>query len=394
MFATARDQAELKKQSGHDARGRKNTKPVLHYSLSWAASENPSPEHMKETALSSLKAMGLESHQAVIAAHGDKDHLHVHIVVNTIHPETGLTAPLKYTKERLSRWAEAYEREHGIHCRERIANNAERDKAARARDGAAVLMLGNLHGQPGRMPYVPVKYRGPNRRQWFSQKDLKDRMSRLRAELDLISKTERSELWRRQEQARAAFDDNSQAAADHAKAYVKAQFKPQWRDLYRVQRREAKYVEGCTTVFERAVFVFGQRERLGRGKPLTVRQMLPLIRDQGKLLDRVEAVHERERRGLAQIEKAEANIYTGRIWTQHREKFDRLKSDQAAERDTLRQDHFARTRSVSLNMAKASLVADQQTASNDDARSRAQAIKEQMTQWRQRNQGKDFGREM
>ncbi|MCK9910420.1 relaxase/mobilization nuclease domain-containing protein, partial [Microbacteriaceae bacterium K1510] len=113
---TARDQAALKEQSGQSARGRKNTKPVLHYTLSWAIGENPSPEHMRETALSSLKALGLDQHQAVMAAHSDKEHLHVHIVVNTIHPETGLTAPLKYTKERLSRWAEAYEREYGIHC--------------------------------------------------------------------------------------------------------------------------------------------------------------------------------------------------------------------------------------------------------------------------------------
>ena len=130
MFAVVRDQAMLKQQAGRDARGRKNTKPVMHYSLSWADTETPSPEHMKETALASLKALGLEGHQAVMAAHGDKQHLHVHIVVNTIHPETGLTAPLKYTKERLSRWAEAYEREHGIHCQERIRNNAEREQAA------------------------------------------------------------------------------------------------------------------------------------------------------------------------------------------------------------------------------------------------------------------------
>ena len=122
MFATARDQAALKEQSGHDARGRKNTKPVLHVSLSWALTDNPTPQHMQETAKAALNAMGLADHQAVIAAHGDKKHLHVHMVVNTIHPETGMTAPLKYTKERLSRWAEGYERAHGIHCEQRIEN--------------------------------------------------------------------------------------------------------------------------------------------------------------------------------------------------------------------------------------------------------------------------------
>ncbi|MCZ7593663.1 MAG: relaxase/mobilization nuclease domain-containing protein [Hyphomicrobium sp.] len=93
MFSVARDQALIKELAGKDARGRKNTRPVLHYTLSWAASDNPSPEHMRETALSSLKALDLLGHQVLMAAHSDKEHLHVHIVVNSIHPDTGLTAP-------------------------------------------------------------------------------------------------------------------------------------------------------------------------------------------------------------------------------------------------------------------------------------------------------------
>jgi beta-lactamase superfamily II metal-dependent hydrolase len=137
MFAVARDQAVLKEQAGQQARGRKNRTPVLHYTLSWPPGEKPSAEHMHETALSSLKALKLDQHQALIAAHGDKDHMHVHIVVNTIHPETGMTAALKYTKETLSRWAEAYEREHGIHCEERIRNNELRDNIRIAKKARA-----------------------------------------------------------------------------------------------------------------------------------------------------------------------------------------------------------------------------------------------------------------
>ena len=51
-------------------------------------------------------------------------------------------------------------------------------------------------------------------------------MSRLRAKPDLMNKAERSELWLRQEQARTALDDNSKAAADHARGCVKAQYEP------------------------------------------------------------------------------------------------------------------------------------------------------------------------
>src|SRR5690606_27220028 len=80
----------------------------------------------RETAASAIKALGLEEHEALIVAHRDKDHPHVHIVANTIHPYTGRTADLKFAKLKMSRWAEAYEREHGLHCTQRLQNNDDR----------------------------------------------------------------------------------------------------------------------------------------------------------------------------------------------------------------------------------------------------------------------------
>jgi hypothetical protein len=74
-------------------------------------------------------------------------------------------------------------------------------------------------------------------------------------------------------------------------------------------------------------------------------------------------------------------------------RFERLQTEQAAERSAMRDEHFARTRTVSLNMAKASLTADRQAPANDDARTRAYEIKQRMAEWRQRNGDRDFGRE-
>ena len=187
MFAVVRDQTALKKHAGRSAGGRKNTKPVLHYSLSWALDENPSPEHMRETARSSLKALGLEEHQAVLAAHSDKDHLHVHIVVNTIHPESGMTATLKYSKEKLSRWAEAYEREHGIYCQERIRNNAMRREVSAARE------------QDNVAPYVPIKHAETARKEWFDRKELNARLRDLRNAVWQEMRQRGADLWDRQQ---------------------------------------------------------------------------------------------------------------------------------------------------------------------------------------------------
>lgn len=413
MFATVRDQALLKQQSGQDARGRKNTKPVLHYTLSWAVADKPAPEHMRETALSSLKALMLDQHQALMAAHSDKEHMHVHIVVNTIHPETGMTAPLKYTKEALSRWAEAYERQHGIHVEQRLINNAEREQARSMSQAAALLSVrDNLHPQNDnkKTPFVPVKHRGPHRQRWYEKKDIVDRMKRLRAEMDVGHKIVRNATWERQKRDRTELDRDCKAACMQARHYVENRYRPRWRDLYRAQKKESSLVERqATHPFERAVFVFVNRERLGHGKPLTFRQMVRLIRDQGKLLDRLDAVHQKERRFLAQAEKAEKALLVEPILVRHESKFAQLRAQQTAERQVERDNQFAQSRSVSFEQAKASLRADpyvhdsvrgpfkrdqDENRSSTEQLARAEEIKKQIDEWRKRNPGRDFGREM
>ena len=75
----------------------------------------------------SLEALGLEGHEALIVAHEDTRHPHVHVIANRVDPETGKAAKLGNSKLRLSRWAEGYEREQGrIRCEERVKNNARR----------------------------------------------------------------------------------------------------------------------------------------------------------------------------------------------------------------------------------------------------------------------------
>jgi hypothetical protein len=414
MFATARDQAALKEQSGQSARGRKNTRPVLHYTLSWAIGENPTPEHMRETALSSLRALGLDQHQAVMAAHSDKEHLHVHIVVNTIHPETGLTAPLKYTKERLSRWAEAYEREHGVHCEERIRNNERREELAAARAA-----------EPA-MRFEPVKHKQTSRKEWFDKKELLDRMKALRAELrPLMPQPHPEAAANLKEQHRAERDmfyRNTASAVDHARSAVFMRYRPQWRELYRAHKKETKHLQRAAThPFERAVFVFTQRERLGNGKPLTFRQMVNLIIRPDRLLQRVEAIQTKERRSLARAEKTEKKQVSERLWLQHKSGVEKMKERQQEQRFALVRDRETRLRTiVTFELARESLIAGREAANaNQPAQEKAESafdpaqhfntavntrspsqtasiekIKRQMEEWRKRGPGRDFGREM
>jgi Relaxase/Mobilisation nuclease domain len=129
MAHTALAQAELKAAAGTKATGRKLKNPVFAYSLAWHPGERPTKAQMMQAARSSLKAQGLEEHQAIILCHDDEPQAHVHIIVNRVHPATGKAATLSNSKLKLSQWAEAYERERGkILCPQRVKNNARRQR--------------------------------------------------------------------------------------------------------------------------------------------------------------------------------------------------------------------------------------------------------------------------
>lgn len=460
VWAAMRDtwaaRSRLKLAAGVELRGRDNRAPVLHYTLSWHKDDNPTPEHMQKVALESLLALGLGGHQAVIAAHTDKEHLHVHVVANTVNPENGRTADLKFSKLHFSRWAEAYEREHGIHCEERIRNNEERRLVAqhRAKEASEILMARDKAiTLPEPAPYLPIKHKPVQRAAWFDKKDITDRMKRLRAEMDLHHKVERNATWQRQKKERDALDANTKAAVDNVRQHMADKYRGTWRELYKVQKREMKHVERIAThPLERAVYVYSQRDRLGRGSPLTLRQMVPLITNHGKLLDAVDRVHARERRNVAQMQKVEQKTYTDRIMANHVKAFETLKARQTVERQIERDGHYQKTRAVTFQVAKTSLAHEHvravaveiaapmptfRRASAPEqalapkvqtppriapkvvpafekaaapppapavqsafekaampAHSRAEQIKREMEAWRKRNQDRDFGREL
>ncbi len=135
MAYTALHAEDLKRQNGTTTCGRKSSKPVFTFSLSWHPEEEPEREHMVMTGRSALQALGLEEHQVLMVAHNDEAHRHLHLLCSTIHPETGRAHTMAFTKLELSRWAEEYERVHGkIYCDLRVENNEKRRENKRKRD--------------------------------------------------------------------------------------------------------------------------------------------------------------------------------------------------------------------------------------------------------------------
>jgi hypothetical protein len=130
MLWTARHAELLKQEAGVRAGGRATEDPVKHISLNWSPDDTPTREHIIATAENFLTAMGWNEHQAVFVAHDDKRYKHVHIMLNVVHPETGLRLNDDFEWRRAQAWALNYEREQGrIYCEQRLKNQEDREKA-------------------------------------------------------------------------------------------------------------------------------------------------------------------------------------------------------------------------------------------------------------------------
>lgn len=120
MAWTDKNKDEIKTLNGNFNRGAQaNSGNVYHYSLSWSPDETKTREEMEKAAHSSVKQIGLNEHQYYLVAHNDEPHEHVHIVVNLVHPESGLIKQPYNDFKVLDKWSHEYELENGIVCKDR-----------------------------------------------------------------------------------------------------------------------------------------------------------------------------------------------------------------------------------------------------------------------------------
>lgn len=223
MIATASRADELKAAAGIKATGRKLEKPVLHYSLNWHPDERPSKEQMTAAVEASLKALGLEEHEALIVQHTEMDHSHVHIMVNRVHPETGIAAKLSNSRLALDKWADQYERDQG----NIVSPNRKEKYDKRARGENA-----------------------PAKRQWLPHDEWMQKKAAARARAVAWSdfEQEHDALWADQKQHGAAFraglyrHTRQEAAA--ARLAMRGHYKDQWRKLYTSQGADMRGLDG------------------------------------------------------------------------------------------------------------------------------------------------------
>lgn len=255
MAATAKDAERLKRNHHERAqaalpetertpyRASKPTKnAVFHYSLAWHPDEAPelTRDEMMRAANWSLRELKADHLQALIVCHRDKDHAHVHVMVNRIDPETGRAVPIESNAQKhLSRFALAYERERGqILCPQREAH-AEMRKAGLsyvADKRVPRLVYENsreaadeAHINPARAAHVrEAQYRADTA---LSRRD-RGQLQKHRREWDRLAHEHR--------RRKALINDQADQAKAAARLQLARSQEPEWRLLLKRQDEERR----------------------------------------------------------------------------------------------------------------------------------------------------------
>ncbi len=96
-----------------------------HLVVSFPAGERPALDVLNQIEDALVEAIGLADHQRISAIHTDTEHLHIHVAINKVHPETHRNVEPYYDKRALM---EACERLEVIHNLQRTNHGLEHDQ--------------------------------------------------------------------------------------------------------------------------------------------------------------------------------------------------------------------------------------------------------------------------
>lgn len=324
MAYTAMHQEEIKRAAGGVLKGRKTTKPVYAYSISWHPSQEPTQEQMIEAGHQSLKAVGLDGYEFIMAAHNDEDHKHLHLIVNRIHPETGIAAKLSNDFRHLSTWAEQYERSHGkIFCKQRVENNKKRQ------NGKFVKYRQSLN----KAEYH--KWQREKARQSFDkrQKDEKH--------LSEIHKKQRDELFKAK-----------QDQLEETRLKLKKAHRLKWAVIYAQQKGERQVLKDAqrSAMGRLTYYIINRNQNRPKGE-LTIRGGLlsgafNAIRNGNDLNKSLDKKHKQQRKAFSRIVEKNNRSTIEKVKNSYNKEFSRLQEAQRGERKIQKTRHIEESKKL------------------------------------------------
>lgn len=249
MAATAINKDRLKEQAGVKKTGRKSKGEVMAYSLAWHPDEQGkfNKAEMLQAADQSLKALGAHKHQALIVAHQDEKHPHIHIIVNMVNPENGKNLNVSNDRKKLHKWSNDYRKTRGeehLFCPKKAKKfEAIEDK----KRGHKLPYMNDGKDEPRHLNKSFKSVKDVN------QNDLKTAKRRESAKDAALSKDGRkmaashSDQWaklsEKHQSRKKEIGQQYKQDKQEARASVKAQMKPAFRDLHQQHREEQKAFE-------------------------------------------------------------------------------------------------------------------------------------------------------
>lgn len=274
MLATANSAGALKEASGIK-KGKTPIKVVHHFSINFNPTDEVTPELMAKAVKESLAVYGMDHHQALAVEHTDKDHRHVHVMVNLIDPENGMSAAspqlcddgkkrskLSNSQRRLSSWAQKFERDNGLTITEgRLANANKRSRGERV----------EAHRKKRNVYDREQREKNTDRRRDFVKRQQNDRAAQIQERTAELKEKHRHQ-WQALKESYAIEKEEIRVqmspAMKEVSANAKEAFKPEWRDLFQQQQMErVKFYQRQKTAIGRITYgAFTARQMVREGK--------------------------------------------------------------------------------------------------------------------------------
>ncbi|MGX1100885.1 relaxase/mobilization nuclease domain-containing protein [Amorphus sp. MBR-141] len=115
-------------------RSQRVRQPALHFIVAFdpkdARRGRVDPDSMREIAGELTEKLGLNDHQMLIYAHGDREHPHLHFLANRVHPETGRAWSQRDIGRRLTTLCREIAEERGLNALKERSRDQDRGRDA------------------------------------------------------------------------------------------------------------------------------------------------------------------------------------------------------------------------------------------------------------------------
>jgi hypothetical protein len=389
MAHTAMAQAELKAAAGEKATGRKLAKPVSTLLISWKEGDAPDKAEQLAAARALLKVLDVDDRQALIVAHNDTRHQHLHIMINRVSPENGIAAPLSNSQKKLQAWALEYEQARG-----KIQCPARAEKAEARAKGEAVEPTPRLSRQAHEFRRAAGN---DNLTLEFVRTDQRQKDAALAARGRAMHEAHRRQ-W---DALKRTYADNRKRILEYgdrrregAAAAVKEGYRSEWSELFKRQRREQQQFSFREFTFLGRMKNIGQALRENGWQDGTARQILGAVFNlaSGKRIAAFAQKQESERKALARLVKASTAGAVAGVRKQTRDDLDRLRTEygERSKALTVEQAHDAALLENAWH-ARNTERRDAFAAMTTRTASKWDAVEAVVKEANERNQGQDFG---